>query len=595
MSSPYITYLPGNGDLPLTTLCSRRRIEEHGEIDNTTTQRKQHDDKKTGIRRNKQIDDTKNAVRQNGQHDDTNKAIRRHEEKTTTIGTDLEHHDPTTKTKPRRNEMNDLKKSLRSNKKTTCKRPKFNWKKLQNPDIKDEFQHELSNRLESLALDDQPIDLSERYESLETTERDVAEDVLGKQETHGLPSWLSEETTRLKIQRDEAKKRFQPTKAPQARARWKNLTTRLNDSYKVDKTAVLNKQMKDMRLAEERGHYTTTWNIIHSLSGCNIKTNVKVKLRNGDPPENEEHLLEERKDYFSSLLNNDSGFTPSDLPPPASNDLPICNDPPTREETAKAIAAMKTNKAAGLDCAITVEALQGGGDQMIDIIHAFCLEVYTNMSPPKQWVTIASSHCRRRVRITTGVLQGDVLAPFLFIILVDYLLLRSSDGDSGVLTCPLKSRRYPAKVFNDLDFTDDIALLESSISRAQSQLTRTASAAADLGLVISAPKTEYIVINCCPQPPLEVYGSTINHVQDFKYLGFMMASSSGDFKRTKGLAWTAFWKLECLWRCPSISISIKIKLFNTTCVTVLLYGCESCMGAVESYGKRDQYLWYLMS
>ena len=111
MSSPYITYLPGKGDLPLTTLCSSRRIEEHGEMDNTTTQRKQHDDKKTGIRRNKQIDDTKNAVRQNGQHDDTNKAIRRHIEKTTTIGT--EHHDPTTKTKPRGNEIKDLKKRYR--------------------------------------------------------------------------------------------------------------------------------------------------------------------------------------------------------------------------------------------------------------------------------------------------------------------------------------------------------------------------------------------------------------------------------------------------------------------------------------------------
>ncbi|XP_073228602.1 uncharacterized protein [Porites lutea] len=133
--------------------------------------------------------------------------------------------------------------------------------------------------------------------------------------------------------------------------------------------------------------------------------------------------------------------------------------------------------------------------------------------------------------------------------------------------------------------TDDISLLEFSISRAQSQLTRTANAAADLGLVISAPKTEYITINCCPQPPLEVYGSTINHVQDFKYLGSMMASSSGDLKRRKGLAWTAFWKLERLWRCPNISISTKIKLFNTTCVTVLLYGCESWGGSCRKQWK----------
>ena len=72
------------------------------------------------------------------------------------------------------------------------------------------------------------------------------------------------------------------------------------------------------------------------------------------------------------------------------------------------------------------------------------------------------------------MLQGDVLALLLCIILVDYLLLRSSDGDCGVLTCPRKSGRYPAKVLNDLDFADGLALLESSISRAQSQLTRTA-------------------------------------------------------------------------------------------------------------------------
>ena len=83
-------------------------------------------------------------------------------------------------------------------------------------------------------------------------------------------------------------------------------------------------------------------------------------------------------------MNNDSSFTSSDLPPLASNDLPICTDQPTREETAdEAIAAMKTNKAAGLDRAITAKVLQGGGDLMIDTIHAFCSEVYTNMSPPK--------------------------------------------------------------------------------------------------------------------------------------------------------------------------------------------------------------------
>lgn len=133
----------------------------------------------------------------------------------------------------------------------------------------------------------------------------------------------------------------------------------------------------------------------------------------------------------------------------------------------------------------------------------------------------------RPFRVSIGVLKGDVLALLLFIILVDYLLLRTSDGDSGVLTCPRKSRRYPAKVLNDLDFADEIASLQSSISpfpvfhfsipslHCPVPANKKRCAAADIGVVISASKTEYIVINC-PQPPLEVYGSTINHGQDFK-------------------------------------------------------------------------------
>ena len=101
--------------------------------------------------------------------------------------------------------------------------------------------------------------------------------------------------------------------------------------------------------------------------------------------------------------------------------------------------------------------------------------------------------------VSTGVLQGDVLAPFLFIILVDYLLKKAtSDLDSGAVTHSRRSRRYSVKVLNDLDFLDDIALLESTIPQAQAQLTSTAAAAKDLGLIISVPKTEYMTETITP-------------------------------------------------------------------------------------------------
>ena len=55
---------------------------------------------------------------------------------------------------------------------------------------------------------------------------------------------------------------------------------------------------------------------------------------------------------------------------------------------------MKTNKAAGLDCAVAAEALRGGGDAMGDVIHCFCAEVCSGLAG----VSPASlSLCPRRV------------------------------------------------------------------------------------------------------------------------------------------------------------------------------------------------------
>ncbi len=63
-------------------------------------------------------------------------------------------------------------------------------------------------------------------------------------------------------------------------------------------------------------------------------------------------------EYFSSLLNNDSGMAVSSLPAPAVEDLPITTDPSTHDDAVvEAVAAMRTNKAAALDCAVTAEAL----------------------------------------------------------------------------------------------------------------------------------------------------------------------------------------------------------------------------------------------
>ena len=66
-------------------------------------------------------------------------------------------------------------------------------------------------------------------------------------------------------------------------------------------------------------------------------------------------------------------------------------------------------------------------------------------------------------KINTGVLQGDPLAPFLFIIVVDYALRTSITSSDGLTLMPRRSSRYPAEKLADLDYADGIALLEDCV------------------------------------------------------------------------------------------------------------------------------------
>jgi hypothetical protein len=67
--------------------------------------------------------------------------------------------------------------------------------------------------------------------------------------------------------------------------------------------------------------------------------------------------------------------------------------------------------------------------------------------------------------ISTGVLQGDVLAPFLFIIVIDFIMTKSSQN-FGFIYKMGSSRRHPDMKVNDLDYADDIALMENLASNA---------------------------------------------------------------------------------------------------------------------------------
>ena len=96
--------------------------------------------------------------------------------------------------------------------------------------------------------------------------------------------------------------------------------------------------------------------------------------------------------------------------------------------------------------------------------------------------------------IVAGVLQGDTLAPYLFIICLDYVLRTTIDKirENGFELTKKRSRRYPAKTITDADYADDIA---NTPNQAETLLHSLERAAAGIGLHVNAHKMEYMCYN----------------------------------------------------------------------------------------------------
>lgn len=175
--------------------------------------------------------------------------------------------------------------------------------------------------------------------------------------------------------------------------------------------------------------------------------------------------------------------------------------------------------------------------------------------------------------VKTGVRQGCILSPLLFNLVLDWVLAKAiDDGADGVVVgdgCTVA----------DLDYADDIALLQPDSASMQALLDRMADHAEHVGLKIKPAKTKVIALNS-PPPELHVYGEAIEVVDAFCYLGSTISgrtiAPNEDIACRIGKASTTFRRLSVrLWRRSDITIETKMKIFNASIVPVLLYGCET--------------------
>ena len=176
--------------------------------------------------------------------------------------------------------------------------------------------------------------------------------------------------------------------------------------------------------------------------------------------------------------------------------------------------------------------------------------------------------------IVEGVLQGDTLAPYLFIIYLDYVLRTSIDKirENGFELTKKRSRRYPEKTITDTDYADDIALLANTRNQAETLLYSLERVAVGTDLHVNAHKTEHMCFNQTGDIST-LDRTSLKLVDKFTSQGISVSSTEKDIDTRLMKAWTAIDRLSIIWK-SELTDKMKRSSFQAVVMWILLYGCS---------------------
>ncbi|VDO69787.1 unnamed protein product [Schistosoma margrebowiei] len=179
---------------------------------------------------------------------------------------------------------------------------------------------------------------------------------------------------------------------------------------------------------------------------------------------------------------------------------------------------------------------------------------------------------KKSFEIKTGIRQGCLLSPFLFLLVIDWIMKTStSERKQGI--------QWTSRMqFDYLDFADDLALLSQTQQQMQEKTTSVAAASAAVGLNIHKRRSRILGYNTVCTNPVTIEGEDFGDVITFIYLGSIIGEHGGsdaDVKARIGKARAAYLQLKNIWNSKQLSTNTKVRIFNTNVKSVLQYGAET--------------------
>jgi len=143
-----------------------------------------------------------------------------------------------------------------------------------------------------------------------------------------------------------------------------------------------------------------------------------------------------------------------------------------------------------------------------------------------------------------------------------------------------------------LAYADDVNTLEGSIYTRKENADALVAATKEIGLEVSADKTKYLVVsrdqNAGRIHIVRIDNNTFERVEEFKYLGTTLANKNSIVEEIKSRLRSGsvcYHSVQNLLSSRLLSKNLKIKIYRTIFMSVVLYGCETWSLTLREEGK----------
>ncbi|VDP07114.1 unnamed protein product [Schistosoma margrebowiei] len=366
---------------------------------------------------------------------------------------------------------------------------KFNTAFLRDTDRLNEFKIALNNRFQALQdLLKGKTTMEDNWKIIKEALTSTCQEVLGLKKHHH-KEWISIETLDKIKERKNKKAAINNSRTRAEKVQAQTEYTEANKHVKRSIRANKKKYVEELETTARERNMKQLYDTTKKLAGKYSKPERKVKDKEGKPITEIRQQRNRWVEYFEKLLNRPAPMNPPDIEA-AHTDLPIDVNPPTKEVIRMAIRQIKNGKAAGSDN-IPAEALDVDRRTLWKLLRHYgvpekIVNIIRNSYDGLQCKVVHGGQLTDAFQVRTGVRQDCLLSPFLFLLVVDWIMKTStSEGKHGI--------QWTAQnQLNDLDFADDLALLSHTHEQMQMKTASVAAVSASVGLSIHKGKTKVL-------------------------------------------------------------------------------------------------------